>query len=29
MGRYICWWTISPRRYHPPRCQCFGTDRIY
>jgi hypothetical protein len=20
---YHCWWTISPRRYHPPSSQCF------
>jgi len=26
LGRYLCWWTISPRGYHPPSSQCFGTD---
>jgi len=26
--RYLCWWTISPRWYHPPSSQCFGTDMI-
>jgi hypothetical protein len=20
---YLCWWTISPRGYHPPSSQCF------
>ena len=23
LGRYFCWWTISPRGYHPPSSQCF------
>ena len=23
MGRYLCWWTIIPRGYHPPRSQYF------
>ena len=23
LGRYLCWWTISPRRYHPHSSQCF------
>jgi hypothetical protein len=23
LGRYICWWTIIPRGYHPPSSQCF------
>jgi len=18
LGLYLCWWTISPQRYHPP-----------
>jgi hypothetical protein len=21
--RYLCWWTISPRGYHPPGIDCF------
>jgi hypothetical protein len=29
LGRYFCWWTISPRVYHPPSSQCFGTDMVY
>jgi len=29
LGRYLCWWTISPRGYHPPSNQCFGTHMIY
>ena len=29
LGRYLCWWTISPRGYHPPRSQCFDTDMVY
>jgi len=27
--RYHCWWTISPRGYHPPCSQCFATDMVY
>ena len=23
LGRYLCWWTISPWGYHPPSSQCF------
>ena len=23
LGRYLRWWTISPRWYHPPSSQCF------
>ena len=23
LGRYLCWWTISPRGYHPPSSQSF------
>ena len=23
LGRYLYWWTISPRRYHTPSIQCF------
>ena len=26
LGRYHCWWTVSPRGYHPPSSQCFGID---
>jgi hypothetical protein len=26
LARYLCWWTINPRGYHPPSSQCFGTD---
>jgi len=29
LGRYLCWWTISPRGYHPPSSQCVGTDMVY
>ena len=29
VGRYICWWTINPRGYHPPSSQCFGTGMVY
>jgi len=29
LGRYLCWWTISPQGYHPPSSQCFGTDMIF
>jgi len=29
LGRYLCWWTINPRGYHPPSSQCFGTDVVY
>jgi len=25
-GRYLCWWTISPRVYYPPSSQI---DMIY
>jgi len=28
LDRYLCWWTISPRWYHPPNSQCFGTDMV-
>ena len=28
LGRYFCWWTIIPRRYHPPSSRCFGTDML-
>ena len=23
LGRYLCWWNISPRMYHLPSSQCF------
>jgi hypothetical protein len=23
LGRYLCWWTISPRGYHPSSSQCY------
>jgi hypothetical protein len=23
LDRYLCWWTVSPRGYHPPSIQCF------
>jgi hypothetical protein len=23
LGRYLCWWTICLRGYHPPSSQCF------
>ncbi|NYT46931.1 MAG: hypothetical protein H0A75_04210 [Candidatus Methanofishera endochildressiae] len=23
LDRYLCWWTISPRGYHPPSSLCF------
>jgi len=29
LGRYLCWWTISPWGYHPPSSQWFGTDVVY
>jgi len=29
LGRYLWWWTISPRWYHQPSSQCFGTDMVY
>ena len=25
LGRYFCWWTISPRGYHPPSSRCWWT----
>jgi hypothetical protein len=28
-NRYLCWWTVSPRGYHPPNSQCFPTDMVY
>jgi hypothetical protein len=29
LGRYLYWWTISPRGYHPPISQYFGPDMVY
>jgi len=29
LGLFLCWWTISPRGYHPPSNQCFDTDMVY
>jgi len=29
LGRYLCWWSISPRGYHAPSSRCFGTDMVY
>ena len=29
LGQYFGWWTISPRGYHQPSSQCFGTDMVY
>ena len=29
LGRYHCWWTISPRVYHVPSSQCFGIDHDF
>jgi len=26
LGRYLCWWTVSSRGYHPPS---FYTDMVY
>jgi hypothetical protein len=23
LGRYLCWWTISPLEYHLPSSQCY------
>jgi len=28
-NRYFCWWTVSPREYHPPSSQCCGTCMLY
>ena len=28
LGRFLCWWTISTRWYHPPNRQCCCTDVI-
>jgi hypothetical protein len=27
--RFLCWWTVSPRGFHPPSSQCFGNDMVY
>jgi len=29
LGRYICWWAISPWSYYPPSSQYFSTDTVY
>ena len=29
LGRYLCWWTISPRGYHQPSSRCFHTHMVY
>ena len=29
LGRYLCWWTISPRGHHPSSSQCFDTGMLY
>jgi hypothetical protein len=29
LDQYLCWWTISPRVYHPPSSHSFGTDMVY
>ena len=29
LGRYLCWWTISPCGHYHPSSQCFGTDMVY
>jgi hypothetical protein len=29
LGRYLCWWTISPRGHHPSSSQYFGTGMLY
>jgi len=29
LGRYLCWWTISPWGHHPPSSRCRGTDMVY
>ena len=29
LGQYHCWWTISPRGYHPQSSQCICTDIVY
>jgi hypothetical protein len=26
LGRHLCWWSISPKGYHPPK---VSTDRLY
>ena len=27
--RYLCWWIISPRVYHPPSSQCFADNNLF
>jgi hypothetical protein len=29
LGGYFCWWTISPRQYHPSSRQYLYTDMVY
>jgi hypothetical protein len=29
LGRYVCWWNIGPRVYHPPSSHCFRTDNFF
>jgi len=29
LDRYLWWWYISPRGYHPPSIRCFDTDMVY
>jgi hypothetical protein len=29
LGQCLCWWTVSPQRYHPLSGKCFGTDMVY
>jgi len=26
LGRYLCWWTISPRGYHSTSCPVVGAS---
>jgi hypothetical protein len=29
LARYFCWWTFSPRVYHPPSSLCLDTAMVY
>ena len=29
LGRYLCWWSISPRGHHPSSSQYLDTDIVY
>jgi hypothetical protein len=29
LARFFCWWTFSPRVYHPPSSLCLDTDMVY